>query len=99
MRPSGLIFAVLMFGGGVTLMGWHTLSEVDPVAPPATARVSIGNVSLTVLASGMLEAAELISVGARVSGQIAAKEAELERAERAYKRHWSSPTELVHRYG
>ena len=132
MRPSKLIFAVLMFGGGVTLVGWHTLSEVDPVAPPATAQVSIGNVSLTVLASGMLEAAELISVGARVSGQvdtlavsigqyvkvgeliaqidfqdqqnevtmaeaalarvdaqIAAKEAELEQAERAYKRHSS----------
>ena len=53
MRPSELIFGVPMFGGGVTLVGWHTLSEVDPVAPPATARVSIGNVSLTVLASGM----------------------------------------------
>lgn len=61
-----LIVAVVVLGG----LGWKYMAQSAPVAPPAVARAKIGTISETVLASGMLEAKELVSVGARVSGQV-----------------------------
>lgn len=50
--------------------GWAHFTRDDPGPPPVLARAQSGAVTETVLASGMLEAAQLVSVGARVSGQV-----------------------------
>ncbi|ETX10225.1 hemolysin secretion protein D [Marinomonas ushuaiensis DSM 15871] len=50
--------------------GWFYLAQNEPEAPPTTALVRLGTVEETVLASGTMEAKQLVSVGARVSGQI-----------------------------
>ena len=52
------------------LWGWRMYSSSQDVPPPATARVSRNTVQETVLATGIIEANQLVSVGARVSGQI-----------------------------
>ena len=52
------------------LWGLKVYSSSQDVAPPATARVSRDTVQETVLATGIIEANQLVSVGARVSGQI-----------------------------
>ncbi|WP_068115641.1 efflux RND transporter periplasmic adaptor subunit [Tropicimonas marinistellae] len=49
--------------------GW-TMRQSDDVSVPITAPVERGAVAETVLASGVIEARQLVSVGARVSGQI-----------------------------
>lgn len=56
----------LALTGGV--MWWRAAEE--PVSGPNTAAVTRGDLASTVLATGSLEAAQLVSVGARVSGQI-----------------------------
>lgn len=50
--------------------GWYYFAQNETVAPPTTAVVRRGTVEETVLASGTMEAKQLVSVGARVSGQI-----------------------------
>lgn len=50
--------------------GWFYLAQNEAEAPPTTALVRLGTVEETVLASGTMEAKQLVSVGARVSGQI-----------------------------
>ncbi|WP_272007775.1 efflux RND transporter periplasmic adaptor subunit [Roseovarius sp. ZX-A-9] len=50
--------------------GWFYLAQNEAEAPPTTAHVRVGTVEVTVLASGTMEAKQLVSVGARVSGQI-----------------------------
>lgn len=55
---------------GAALIGWWQWSAAAPAAAPATAAVVRGTVTRQVLASGMVEARELVSVGARASGQI-----------------------------
>ncbi|MGO4910193.1 efflux RND transporter periplasmic adaptor subunit [Pseudorhodobacter sp. W20_MBD10_FR17] len=50
--------------------GWFYFAQSENVAPPTTAVVTLGTVEETVLASGTMEAKQLVSVGARVSGQI-----------------------------
>ena len=59
----GLIAALGYFG-------WTQYGQSTPVTQPVLARAATGTVSETVLASGMLEAKDLVSVGARTSGQI-----------------------------
>ena len=66
--PLRLLIVILLCGAGY--WGWAQYSNKDDQAPPQTARVMRGDVSETVLASGMIEAKQLISVGARTSGQI-----------------------------
>lgn len=44
--------------------------QASTTAPPPTAAVTRGDVTTTVLASGQIEASQLVSVGARVSGRI-----------------------------
>ena len=50
--------------------GWYYFLRPAPSPPPATAVVARGEVTDTVLATGVLEASQLVSVGARVSGRI-----------------------------
>lgn len=62
-----LVLAVLIAAG---LAGWAQFSRGAPEVAPVLAPVQRGSVTRTVLATGMLEARELVSVGARVSGQV-----------------------------
>lgn len=50
--------------------GWQHYGADDAAAAPATVEVVRGNVAQTVLATGQVEAKQLVSVGGRVSGQI-----------------------------
>lgn len=59
--------AVLAVAGG---LAWYYWGRTPPATAPATAAVARGNVEETVLATGVLEASQLVSVGARVSGRI-----------------------------
>lgn len=52
------------------LWGWKTYSSAQDLPPPATARVTRDTIQETVLATGIIEANQLVSVGARVSGQV-----------------------------
>lgn len=61
------VIAVLGLGSAAVWTGWSGAGSAQPVASVAVTR---GSVSQTVLATGMLEASQLVSVGARVSGQI-----------------------------
>jgi len=69
MKPS-LRFLIVILLCGAGYWGWTQYASKDDQAPPQTARVMRGSVSETVLASGTIEAKQLISVGARTSGQI-----------------------------
>src|SRR5690606_6238898 len=59
--------ALLAVAGGI---GWYLWGRTPPAVVPATAAVMRGDVEETVLATGVLEASQLVSVGARVSGRI-----------------------------
>lgn len=67
-KKMGLVLIAVL--GVAAYVGWGYFGPKDPVPPPATAQVKRGTVRETVLASGMLEAKELVSVGARVSGKV-----------------------------
>ncbi|AMY71939.1 efflux RND transporter periplasmic adaptor subunit [Frigidibacter mobilis] len=58
----------LVLGGG--WWGWQALYGDDGTAAPVTATVTRGTVERSVLATGAIEASQLVSVGARVSGQV-----------------------------
>ena len=71
MRLRKLTLPLLIVLGVAGFLGWQgVLSQPAAVAAPSLAQVQVGTVARTVLASGMLEATELVSVGARVSGQV-----------------------------
>ncbi|MFD1797269.1 efflux RND transporter periplasmic adaptor subunit [Paracoccus aurantiacus] len=70
MRLRKLLLPLLVIVGVAGFFGWRVLSQPAPTAAPTLATAQIGTVAQTVLSSGMLEAAQLVSVGARVSGQI-----------------------------
>ncbi len=67
-KKMGMLLVVVL--GLAAYTGWRYFGPQDPAPPPATAQVKRGTVAETVLASGMLEAKELVSVGARVSGKV-----------------------------
>lgn len=62
-----VIILVLIAAAG---LGWWYYSSRDTDVAPVTVAARVGNVTETVLASGVIEAKQLVSVGARVSGQI-----------------------------
>ena len=62
-----VVLLVLVAVGG---WGWRTHAALRETPVPATAAASRGDVAETVLATGVIEAQKLVSVGARVSGQI-----------------------------
>ena len=63
----GLVILVLAVAGAG---GWVALQPPAKEAAPRTVPVTRGNVEETVLASGVIEASSLVSVGAEVSGSI-----------------------------
>ncbi|MFE3837251.1 efflux RND transporter periplasmic adaptor subunit [Pseudogemmobacter sonorensis] len=70
MKRRKTSLAILVALALAAAFGWRYFSAVETVAPPVLAQVVRGDVAETVLASGMIEAAQLVSVGARVSGQV-----------------------------
>ncbi|WP_406870834.1 efflux RND transporter periplasmic adaptor subunit [Thioclava sp. 'Guangxiensis'] len=63
------VLAVIVIAAG--LLAWfHSRSNAAEEAAPQTVAVSRGDVRKTVLATGLIEADDLVSVGARTSGQI-----------------------------
>ena len=60
------LIAALALGGW---WGWQQYSG-ESATPPVTATVTRGTVERSVLATGAIEASQLVSVGARVSGQV-----------------------------
>ncbi len=65
---------------GVLLLGFAIKGMVFPAdknTGMATARVTVGDVEQTVLATGTLEPVNLVSVGAQVSGQVTSLKVEL----------------------
>lgn len=64
MAAVTMIVVMLALGGGGALIG----ADDGPLY--RTAEVQRGDISVTVLAAGAIEAKQLVSVGARVSGQI-----------------------------
>lgn len=70
MKRRKTILAILAALAVAAAFGWRLYGAQDAAAPPVLARAQMGMVTETVLASGMLEATQLVSVGARVSGQV-----------------------------
>ncbi|PTQ74884.1 efflux RND transporter periplasmic adaptor subunit [Celeribacter persicus] len=66
--PLRLLIVALVVVAGY--FGWTWYKGDTETAPPQTATVTRGTVQETVLASGVIEASQLVSVGARTSGQI-----------------------------
>ena len=61
---------VLLVLGGAGLWGWLSFAAPKAVVVPPTVPVSRGAIEQTVLATGVLQASKLVSVGAEVSGRI-----------------------------
>jgi macrolide-specific efflux system membrane fusion protein len=70
MRIRKIHFAALFVILSGLAFGWVQFTKNDEIAAPIMAKVERGSVVESVLASGMLEASQLVSVGARASGQI-----------------------------
>lgn len=72
MKRLGKLFVVLLLlcGGGAAW--WYFLGQPEARTVPTTVAVKRGAVETSVLASGVLEASSLVSVGAEVSGRIEA---------------------------
>ena len=68
LRATRLLALAALIAAG--LAGWAQYSRGAPESVPVLATAQTGTVTRTVLATGMLEARELVSVGARVSGQV-----------------------------
>ena len=60
----------LVVVGGAAAAGWTLLQPKQTETAPRTVAVSVGDIEETVLASGVIEASMLVSVGAEVSGSI-----------------------------
>ncbi|MGL6211099.1 MAG: efflux RND transporter periplasmic adaptor subunit [Paracoccaceae bacterium] len=70
MKALWIIVGLAVLGGGYGYWEWSR-AEVNALTdPPVTIPVELGTVERTVLASGVIEAGSLVSVGARVSGLI-----------------------------
>lgn len=69
MKTLRRLLTLALLAPGAFLL-WAFLNAEPPAAPPILAKAEVGAVVRTILASGMLEAKTLVSVGARVSGQI-----------------------------
>lgn len=66
-RMHLVVLAALMAAG---VAGWSLLSGGAPESAPVLAQAQRSTVIQTVLSAGMLEARQLVSVGARVSGRV-----------------------------
>lgn len=68
-KISAKIIAVGLLAIGLAGAGWYVWGQGEPPVL-RTAVVERGDIDVTVLAAGAIEAKQLVSVGARVSGQI-----------------------------
>lgn len=70
MKTIWILLGLALIGGGYGYWEWSRAEANQLNTPPATVTVEIGAVERSVLASGVIEAGNLVSVGARVSGLI-----------------------------
>jgi macrolide-specific efflux system membrane fusion protein len=63
-----ILVGILLIAAGV--IGWRVTRPTAGADAPQTAVVARGDVAVSVLATGAIEAKQLVSVGARVSGQV-----------------------------
>ncbi len=68
--PLGRIAALTVIVVVVALCAWWFLLRPQNNVVPQTAAVTTGDIQLTVLATGVIEASQLVSVGAQVSGRV-----------------------------
>lgn len=66
------LLVLLVLGGAAAGGWWYFLGPTQASTAPDTVSVARGDIETTVLASGVLEASALVSVGAEVSGSIKA---------------------------
>jgi membrane fusion protein, macrolide-specific efflux system len=66
------LMVLVVLGGGAAAAWWYFLAPSQASTVPDTVAVTRGAIETTVLASGVLEASSLVSVGAEVSGTIKA---------------------------
>lgn len=66
------VAALVVVGGAGAAGWWFFLAAPQESAAPTTVAATRGDIEQTVLASGVLEASSLVSVGAEVSGRIEA---------------------------
>ncbi len=73
MKRLAKLFAVmLVLAGGAGMAGWYFMGQPQARTVPETVAVTRADIETTVLATGVLEASSLVSVGAEVSGRIEA---------------------------
>lgn len=71
-RLARILIVLLVLGGGAAAGWWYFLAPTQAKTAPDTVTVARGDIESTVLASGVLQASSLVSVGAEVSGSIKA---------------------------
>lgn len=71
-RLARIVIVLLVLGGGAAAGWWYFLAPTQAKTAPDTVTVARGDIESTVLASGVLQASSLVSVGAEVSGSIKA---------------------------
>ena len=71
-RFVNFLLVLIVLGGGAAAGWWYFLAPTQASSTPDTVTVGRGDIETTVLASGVLEASALVSVGAEVSGSIKA---------------------------
>ena len=71
-RLMKFVLVVIVLGGAAGAGWYYFLGQAQAQVAPNTVSVGRGDIETTVLASGVLEASSLVSVGAEVSGTIKA---------------------------
>lgn len=71
-RLARMFAIVLVLAGSGGAAWWYFLGQTEAKTVPETTAVTVADIETTVLASGVLEASSLVSVGAEVSGRIEA---------------------------
>jgi len=71
-RIAKFLLVLIVLAGSAGAGWWYFLAPTQARTAPDTVTVSRGDIETTVLASGVLEASALVSVGAEVSGSIKA---------------------------
>ena len=77
------LVTLVLVGGAGAAAWWYFLAPSQASTAPDTVSVTRGDIETTVLASGVLEASALVSVGAEVSGSIKAVHVKLGQSVRA----------------
>ncbi|WP_375599845.1 efflux RND transporter periplasmic adaptor subunit [Devosia sp. Naph2] len=71
-RFAKILLVLIVLAGGAGAGWWYFWAPTQASTTPDTVTVGRGDIETTVLASGVLEASALVSVGAEVSGSIKA---------------------------